>query len=533
MAVPRPFPAGSMSLRDLAGLIGARAAPTAVRDLAGTVSGVCLDSRQVLPNDLYAALPGANTHGARFVAQALGSGASAVLTDRRGAEIVGSCPVPVLIVDDPRAALGIIASHLYGTRNLPLDLVGITGTNGKTTTAYLLTSALDALGHRTGLIGTVETRIGSERIASVRTTPEATDLHALLGTMVRQSIDTCVMEVSSHALALNRVDAVVYDLAIFTNLSQDHLDFHHDMASYFIAKASLFAPERARRGLICVDDAWGQQLAAVATIPVATLTSVPGRAADWRVAPIGSADPAAFTLSGPGDVRLQLRSALVGDFNLVNTALAAAALIELGHTPADVARAVLTDPHVPGRMERVRIADGGERLPRVVVDFAHTPEAIRAAVRALRPTTPGRLVVVTGAGGDRDRDKRQAMGAAAAAGDVVVVTDDNPRSEDPRAIREAVLAGARGTARDGGPGPLVLEVGDRHEAIRVAVEVACGLDPHPAASGTGPSTVLIVGKGHETGQEVAGAVLPFDDRIEGAAALRAVLARLGRARERA
>lgn len=522
-----------MSLRDLARLIGAEAAAGSDEALVGSVSGVSLDSRSVLPNDLYAALPGANTHGAWFAPQAMAHGAAAILTDLRGVGLIGPCPIPVLVVDNPRSLLGTIASHLYGTRNLPLDLVGITGTNGKTTTAHLLTSALDALGHRTGLIGTVETRIGTERIASVRTTPEATDLHALLGTMVRQSIDTCVMEVSSHALALNRVDGVVYDLAIFTNLSQDHLDFHHDMEGYFASKATLFTPRRSRRGLVCVDDEWGVRLAGQADVPTVTLTSLVGRSADWRVEAGSTGDPAAFTLTGPDGVRLELRSALAGDFNIVNTAMAAAALVELGHQPADVARAVLVDPHVPGRMERVRLETADQRLPRLVVDYAHTPEAIRAAVDALRSTTPGRLVVVTGAGGDRDKDKRHAMGAAAAAADVVLVTDDNPRSEDPAEIRRAVLAGAR-DAQEAGGSALVLEVGDRHEAIRTAVAVACGLDPEPASTGVGAAaTVLVVGKGHETGQEVAGEVLAFDDRIEAAAALRAALLRLGPVAERA
>lgn len=500
-----------MTLDEIAATLGDPAVVTA----PAVVTGVCLDSRSVLPGDLYAALPGATTHGARFVAQALGKGAAAVLTDPVGASRIEADGIeaPLLVHPDPRGVLGGVSSLVHGTHGLPVRLIGITGTNGKTTSAYLVHSALAALGQHVGLIGTVETRIGDERVRSVRTTPEAPDLHALLAVMAERGIDTCVMEVSSHALRQHRVDGVRYDLALFTNLSQDHLDFHADMEDYFAAKAELFTPARALRALVCTDDDWGRRLSASATVPVDTLTTRPGGSADWTVTTSPS-DPARFVLHGHGH-ELHLRSALPGDFNVTNTAMAAAALVLLGERPTDVARAVLTDPHVPGRMEVVT-ADGvggnGPGQPRAVVDYAHSPEAIRAALGALRPTTPGCLVVVTGAGGDRDRDKRTAMGRAAAeVADVVVVTDDNPRSEDPAVIRAAVLDGARAAARDRKEAVEVVEVGDRREAIHHAVEVA-------RATGPG-ATVAVVGKGHETGQEVAGEVHPFDDRQELRAAL--------------
>ncbi|MGL5910078.1 MAG: UDP-N-acetylmuramoyl-L-alanyl-D-glutamate--2,6-diaminopimelate ligase, partial [Phycicoccus sp.] len=486
MPAPRPTSSRPVSLVELATLAGA-----AEVDADVTVTGISLDSRAVQPGDLYAALPGARVHGADFVVAAVAAGAAAVLTDPVGAGRVAGAGVPLLVVDRPRAVLGVLAARVMGTERTALRLVGVTGTNGKTTVAHLLHSALTALGRRPGLIGTVETRIGQEQLGSVRTTPEAPELHSLLAVMAERGLDTCVMEVSSHALAQHRVDGVRYDVALFTNLSRDHLDFHADMEEYFAAKASLFTPERSRRGLVCVDDEWGSRLASGCGIPVETLTTRADVDADWRVT--RSDDPSAFGLHGP-EVVLQLRSGLPGDFNLTNTALAAAALVRLGEPVHDVERAVRATPSVPGRMEVVE-APADVLSPRAVVDYAHTPDAIRAALTALRPTTPGRLVCVTGAGGDRDRDKRQAMGeAAAGVADIVVVTDDNPRSEDAAAIRAAVLAGAESAARE--RGVVVLEVGDRRAAIRTAVGQVWADGP--------AATVAVVGKGHVTGQEVAG-----------------------------
>jgi UDP-N-acetylmuramoyl-L-alanyl-D-glutamate--2,6-diaminopimelate ligase len=504
VAVPRPTRLRSTPLRDLAALVDAGDPASQV-----AVTGVTLDSRAVLPGDLYAALPGARAHGADFAGQAAAAGAVAVLTDRTGVDRMTGAGValPAVVVEQPRAVLGAVSARVLGTERLALRLVGITGTNGKTTTAYLVHSALTAMGRHPGLIGTVETRIGDERVGSVRTTPEAPELHAVLAVMAERGLDSCVMEVSSHALAQHRVDGVVYDVALFTNLSQDHLDFHRDMDDYFDAKASLFTPERARQGLVCVDDEWGRRLVERSGIPVQTLGHAAG--ADWRVAVDGN-DPAAFRLTGPG-VDLHLRSSLPGDFNVTNTAMAAAALVLLGERPSTVGAAVLTDPHVPGRMEAVPAPVGAD-APRAVVDYAHTPEAIRAALSALRPTTPGSLVVVTGAGGDRDRDKRHAMGAAAAeVADVVVVTDDNPRSEDPAAIRAAILEGVE-AVRSAGRAVEVVVVGDRRAAIRAAVDAVW--------TQGGAATVAVVGKGHESGQDVGGVVHPFDDRAELGAALR-------------
>jgi UDP-N-acetylmuramoyl-L-alanyl-D-glutamate--2,6-diaminopimelate ligase len=484
------------------------------------LTGVTHDSRAVRPGDLYAALPGSTVHGSRFVPQVVGLGARAVLTDAAGAstseELLadGGPGVPLLVVDDPRAVLGEVAARVYGHPADDLLLLGVTGTNGKTTTCYLLEAALRSAGRRTGLVGTVETRIGDRRVPSVRTTPESTDLQALLATMREQDVQVCAMEVSSHALALHRVDGIRYDVAAFTNLSQDHLDFHPDLEHYYAAKASLFTPERSTRAVVCVDDAWGRRLAGEAGVPVVTVATPasddPDAPADWRatdLAPAADGVGTRFVLrGGPDDEAWPLTSPLPGGFNVANTTVAALVLRLAGLAPAEVSEGLEVAGGVPGRMQVVD-AGAGASQPLAVVDYAHSPQAVAVALGALRPRTSGALVVVLGAGGDRDPGKRAAMGAAAALeADVVVVTDDNPRSEDPAAIRAAVLAGAReaaGAAAALGRTVEVLEVGDRAEAIATALDRAAA-DPG--------GTVLVAGKGHETGQEVAGTVHPFDDR---------------------
>jgi len=490
------------------------ATPEGIVDSRVVVTGVTLDSRAIQPGDLYAALPGANVHGASFAAAAVGRGAVAVLTDAAGAALLAlnETTVPVLVVPQPRAALGEVAALVYGRASAALTMLGITGTNGKTTTAYLLDSALRALGRVTGLISTIETRIGQDRMKSVRTTPESCDLHALFAVMLERGVDTCTMEVSSHALTLHRVDGVRYDVVAFTNMSQDHLDFHGSMEDYYLAKASLFTPERAVRAVVCVDDEWGQRLARESGVPVVSISSSQDVRADWRIQTSGP-DESAFALIGEGG-RLSLRSVLPGDFNQVNTGVAALVLLAAGYPIQGVEAALATDPHVPGRMETVLVAGVEEadqsRMPLALVDFAHTPGAVAAALKALRHSTSGSLIVVLGAGGDRDPGKRAAMGAAAAAqANLVVVTDDNPRAEDPAIIRAAVLAGA--LAQERPPGSLpgsIREIGDRAAAIREAV----------ASAGVG-DTVVVLGKGHESGQDIAGVVHPFDDRAQLRAAL--------------
>jgi UDP-N-acetylmuramoyl-L-alanyl-D-glutamate--2,6-diaminopimelate ligase len=520
---PRPTDAPAHPLTQVAAWAGV-VAPPGSDDVA--VTGVTLSSRTVRPGDLYAALPGSRAHGADFTAAAAHAGAVAVLTDGTGAAGAAATGLPVLVVPDPRAVLGGLAAQVYGRPAQRLLMLGVTGTNGKTTTTYLLDAALRAGGRTTGLIGTVEIRAGDERVRASGTTPEAPDLHALLAVMLERGADVCAMEISSHALALHRVDGLVVDVAGFTNLSRDHLDYHRSMEEYFAAKAQLFTPQRARRAVICVDDGWGRRLAREASVPVQTVSSRPrtagdgvdGPVADWQVTDHAVVDghPQA-QVSGPDGARVTLRSPLPGDFNLANSLVALAMLVAVGTPPAGAAQAIATGSAVPGRMERVA-GSGAPGEPLAVVDYAHSPDAVRSAVAALR-STGRRLVVVLGAGGDRDREKRPLMGAAAAEdADVVIVTDDNPRSEEPAEIRAAVLGGVRaGGVRGGGrKGPaVVLEVPGRRAAIAEGVRHAWG-----------GGVLLVAGKGHELGQEVAGEVFPFDDRAVLREALLAVAGQL-------
>jgi UDP-N-acetylmuramoyl-L-alanyl-D-glutamate--2,6-diaminopimelate ligase len=471
------------------------------------------DSREVRPGDLYAALPGSVRHGAVFAAQVAAAGAAAVLTDEAGRAAAEAAGLPVLVVGTPRAVLGPVAARVYGDPTERLSVLGVTGTSGKTTTVYLADAGFRAAGHVSGLLGTVEVRVGDERVPSERTTPEATDLQALFAVMVERGATAVAMEVSSHALALGRVAGTRFTTAAFTNFGSDHLDFHTDRDDYFAAKARFF-DGRAAAEVFNIDDPAVAELAR--NRPAAITVSggaeggggYGGDPATWRatdVRPDGAGQR--FVVHGPGGLRLPGRVQLPGRFNVDNALLAIASLVATGVEPATAVRGVGECAGVPGRLERVTAADAPVYG---VVDYAHKPDAVAAVLAALRSATPGRLLCVLGCGGDRDAAKRPRMGQEAARGsDVLVVTDDNPRSEDPAAIRAAVLAGAS-TAGTGGE---VLEIGDRAEAIAWAAREARPGD-----------TVAVLGKGHEPYQEVAGTVLEFDDRAVLAAALRGMCA---------
>jgi UDP-N-acetylmuramoyl-L-alanyl-D-glutamate--2,6-diaminopimelate ligase len=454
--------------------------------------------------DLYAALPGATVHGARFSEAAAAAGAVAVLTDPAGRQAAIASGLPVFVVGDPRARLGDVAAWIYGEPSKQVLLIGVTGTAGKTTTTYLLESGLRAAGYQTGLIGGVETRIGDAAAVSTLTTPEATDLQGLLATMVERGVGAAAMEVSSHALALGRVAGTRFDVAVFTNLSQDHLDFHASMDDYFAAKSELFTPRYAHAGVINVDDGRGRELAGRASIPVTTFSAEGRRAADWRAVDVRSgSDGSTFRVIGPGGVEADAAVTLPGAFNVANALAAIVALVEAGSSLAAAVAGVAASAGPPGRLERV---DRGQDFA-VLVDYAHKPGAVEALLTEMRAVTQGSLVIVLGCGGDRDRGKRRLMGSAAARlADLAILTNDNPRSEDPLVILAEMLAGAIEVPAV--ERAQVVMQPDRAAAIGQAVQTA----------GKG-DVVIIAGKGHEQGQYVAGSVIPFDDRGVAAEAL--------------
>ncbi|MEV8210338.1 UDP-N-acetylmuramoyl-L-alanyl-D-glutamate--2,6-diaminopimelate ligase [Streptomyces sp. NPDC079189] len=497
---PRPDRLRPTTLGELAARLGVESPGS------GEVTGITHDSRAVRPGDVYAALPGARLHGADFVAQAAGLGATAVLTAPAGAARAAATGLPVLVTENPRGRMGELAAEIYGRPGADLLQIGITGTSGKTTTAYLIEGGFRGAGRSTGLIGTVETRIGDERIKSERTTPEATDLQALFAVMRERGVDAVTMEVSSHALVLGRVDGCVFDVAVFNNLSPEHMEFHSGMEDYFAAKAQLFTPERSRRGVVNFDDEYGRRLITGASVPVVTFSAEGHLDADWRaedveVGPLGST----FTVVGPKGERITARAPLPGPFNVANTLAAIVTLAVAGVDPQTAADGVAAVPGVPGRLERV---DAGQPYL-ALVDYAHKTDAVESVLRSLRKVTEGKLHIVLGCGGDRDTTKRGPMGAAAARlADTAVLTSDNPRSEDPLAILTAMLSGAAEVpVHERGE---VLVDADRAAAIATAVARARPGD-----------TVLIAGKGHEQGQDIHGVVRPFDDRT----VLRAAIAR--------
>lgn len=507
-AAIRPQHVPVRSLTGLASLLGLRRpdedSSFVHHELRG-VTGITHDSAAVQRGDLYAALPGSKHHGAEFCDAAAAAGAVAVLTDPAGRDRAIRSGLPVFVVSDPRARLGEVSSWVYGNPSGRLQLIGVTGTSGKSTSTYLIESGFSHAGHSTGLIGGVELRVGGVVEPSKLTTPEATDLQALLAVMAERRVSAAAMEVSSHALALGRVAGTSFEVAVFTNLSQDHLDFHADMESYFAAKAELFTSRYARSGVINIDDEYGRRLVAQAKIPITTFSALGRHDADWRAVDVRcGADGSAFQVVGPGGVEADASTSLAGPFNVANALGAIVALVEVGIGLAAAVAGVAACPGVPGRLERVETS----RDLTVLVDYSHKPGAVEAVLTALRPVTTGNLQIVLGCGGDRDRVKRPVMGAAAARlADVAIFTSDNPRSEDPLEILAEMLTGAL-SVPEADRAHIVIEP-DRAAAIALAIDRA----------GKG-DLVLIAGKGHERGQYVAGQVIPFDDREVAAEALK-------------
>ena len=456
-------------------------------DASTPISGVSFDSREVTDGDLFFCVPGTSTDGHRFGPEAVAAGAAALCVERRL-----DLEVPQLVVADVRRAMGRISAAFFGSPSEPLTILGVTGTNGKTTTAFLLESILRADGHKTGLIGTIETRVGDRVKPGLRTTPESLDLQRLFAEMVEEGVTAAAMEVTSHALVLGRVEAVQLSAAAFTNLSQDHLDFHSGMEDYFQAKASLFTPERIERGATNVDDEYGRRLlsAEVPMLGFGVSTDAQVRAEDVAFEPTGSR----FTVKTPkGD--MDVGTNLIGGFNVSNCLAATAVALQAGIGLDAIEHGLRSLAAVPGRFESI---DAGQPFS-VVVDYAHTPDSLDNVLRAARGATrEGRVLCVFGCGGDRDRGKRPLMGAVASQlADVVVVTSDNPRSEDPHAILDQILEGVIAHRAEG---PDVVTA-DRAEAIHEALSRAKAGD-----------VVVIAGKGHETGQQFADHTIPFDDR---------------------
>ncbi len=479
----RPTPVSS-TLSQLARLVNASVSEEVL------VTGITHNSKDAVAGDLYVAIPGSNHHGIEFLAEAVANGAVAVATDSDGASKANELNVPCLVLSDARRDMAPLAAHLYGEPQNKLSIVGVTGTNGKTTTTHMLRSIFLDAGKSVGVIGTLGTFINGEHIPGARTTPESTDLFALLAVMAERGVTNVFMEVSSHALVLNRVGSMKFDVAVFTNLTQDHLDFHGDMESYFDAKASLFDAKYSRNAVICEVDSWGQKLAAEISIPAITI----GSTGDWKPATPISRTPGITEVDivTPAE-SIHVEVNMFGSFNAMNAAAALAVCETLGFDRDAALQSLCNIRAIPGRFEIVEHQASGVAF----VDYAHTPDAVTTVLSVVRDSKPTRVITVLGCGGDRDALKRPLMGKAAAElSDLVIVTDDNPRSEVPEHIRAAVLAGAVSGSAE------VIEIGDRREAIRFAL-----------ASAKPGDVVAVLGKGHETGQEIAGVIHPFDDRV--------------------
>lgn len=494
-------------------------------------TGVTLSATEVQPGDLFVGVHGANRHGAQFATEAAERGAVAVLTDQDGVALVEPSGLPVLVVDDPRAALGDVAAWVYRTHpdeatDLP-QLFAVTGTNGKTSTSYILEGILKQLGLVTGLSSTAERHIGSLSVTSRLTTPEASEMHALLARMRESEVRAVAVEVSAQALSRHRVDGIVFDVAAFTNLSHDHLDDYADMEEYYQAKLPLFQPEHARRGVVSLDTDWGHRVVQDSRIPVTTITVHPDVEAEWHVDIVEAhAAYTEFRLTGPEGRELTTRVPLIGWHMAANAALAIVMLVEGGFELGAIAHALESghrrypdeddaserdgEPHrvsaiecyLPGRTERV----SGEHGPSVYVDFGHSADAFDNTLAAVRQFTSGKVLMLFGADGDRDTTKRGDMARVAAAGsDILVVTDHHPRFEDAASIRKTLVDAARAAF----PDHEIHEVSPPEAAIRTAVSLV----------GEGDS-ILWAGPGHQDYRDIQGVRTPYSARDEARAALR-------------
>ncbi|MGF6821434.1 UDP-N-acetylmuramoyl-L-alanyl-D-glutamate--2,6-diaminopimelate ligase [Microbacterium sp. ZKA21] len=476
-------------------------------DLTGSYAqGITLATADLRGGEIFVGIQGARRHGAEFAQAAADQGAVAILTDESGAALAAPTGLPVLVADDPRAVLGHISAWLYGTDHDMPQLFAVTGTNGKTSTAHVLEGVLGQLGVTTGLSSTAERHIAGRTIVSRLTTPESSEMHALLALMRERDVTAVAVEVSAQALSRHRVDGIVFDVAGFTNLTHDHLDDYGDMATYLEAKLALFRPDRARRGVVCVDTASGWEVVRRSEIPLVTV-GAPQLAedrdaaadADWIVTIVDENQRGTtFTVQAPDGAEVTTSIPVIGAHMAANTGLAIAMLVEGGHPferiAASLARDGRVDAALPGRTELVSGATG----PAVYVDFSHTPDSFEKTLAAVRKVTPGRVVMMFGASGNRDTLKRPVMGRVAAEGaDVVIVTDHHPRYEEPAPIRAALLEGARSAGSDAE----IIEVAAPEDAIRTAVGM----------TGDGDA-ILWAGPGHQDYREIDGVRTPFSAR---------------------
>jgi UDP-N-acetylmuramoyl-L-alanyl-D-glutamate--2,6-diaminopimelate ligase len=452
------------------------------------ITGVSINAAEVKSGDLFIALPGAKTHGMNFIDQAISNGAIAVLSDRKL-----DCSIPVFIDQTPRNLVGPISNWLYSKPFSKLVAVGVTGTNGKTTTTNLVKQFWDLNGINSGLIGTLGVEIGSEKIAGVRTTPEADELQALAAVMVERGSTHLAMEVSSIAIDQSRVSGAEYKVVAFSNLTQDHLDYHKSMEQYFNAKAKLFTSEYAQAAVINIDDSYGKRLYEISKITNKTVSRKDANA-DWHFSKIESLnDGYNVEISEKNGELISGNFNLIGEHNLDNLLLAIASVSICGLTNAQISNSLSKLKSVPGRLE---IISGGQSFS-AVVDYAHTPDAVSRVLKSARSFTSGRVIGVLGCGGDRDKSKRAPMGQALFAGsDLAIFTSDNPRNEKTEDILKEMTDGID-LAEKG------FILGDRKDAIDFAVKMAKPGD-----------CIMLMGKGHESGQEVNGVITPFDDRIE-------------------
>jgi UDP-N-acetylmuramoyl-L-alanyl-D-glutamate--2,6-diaminopimelate ligase len=489
-------PISGRTLRAVSELISAFSNSTDLEKIS--ITGVSIDSHQIETGDLFVAVAGAKVHGATYAGDAKLKGAVAVLTDEVGAALITD--LPVLVVADPRATAGVISAWLHNEPMRDMFSVGVTGTNGKTTVTTLLHQIAMAAGRQSGLVGTVETRIGDEVVEALRTTPEAPELQSLAAVMRERHMRNLFMEVSSHAVSLNRIGGSHFDIAAFTNLSQDHLDFHGDMDSYFAAKAALFSYKYADTAYINIDSTWAKKLLETQELPVVSI-SRHLNSADWYFERIEvGTNWTTIAIRGTGGILIETNTKLVGDFNLDNLLMAIAICVASGIDPIDIATITPSLIGAEGRLEKVDLGQSFTAL----VDYAHSPDSVKSVLETLRKSTTGKVIAVLGCGGDRDKGKRPLMGAALLAGsDIAIFTSDNPRSEDPTQIINEMVSGLTL------PVTSAIEI-DRKRAIEIAVAAAKPGD-----------VVVLLGKGHEPGQEIAGVKHNFDDRLELAAAIEA------------